>query len=41
MSITEAKFGPGGNGFMRLNAACPRRMLTEALDRIMSNPHLH
>lgn len=29
-----AQFGPGGDGFMRLNAACPRSMLTDALNRI-------
>lgn len=27
-------FGPGGEGFMRLNAACPRKTLDEAIDRI-------
>ena len=27
-------FGPGGAGFMRLNIACPRSRLVEALDRI-------
>lgn len=27
-------FGPGGEGYMRLNAACPRRLLDEGLDRI-------
>jgi len=31
-----AQFGPGGDGFMRLNAACPRTMLKEALNRITS-----
>jgi cystathionine beta-lyase len=28
------KFGPGGKGFQRLNLACPRSILSEALDRI-------
>jgi cystathionine beta-lyase len=27
-------FGPGGAGFMRLNIACPRSQLAEALSRI-------
>ena len=27
-------FGPGGEGFERINIACPRSILTEALDRI-------
>ena len=27
-------FGPGGEGFQRMNIACPRRMLQEALDRL-------
>lgn len=27
-------FGPGGAGFMRMNIACPRSLLTEALERI-------
>ncbi|HWR29636.1 MAG TPA: hypothetical protein VN631_07365 [Negativicutes bacterium] len=27
-------FGPGGAGFMRLNIACPRSRLVEALNRI-------
>lgn len=27
-------FGEGGSGFQRVNAACPRKTLTEALDRI-------
>lgn len=31
-----ADFGPGGEGFMRLNAACPRKILSEGLDRISS-----
>lgn len=29
-----AQFGPGGDGFMRMNAACPRKMLMEALERM-------
>ncbi len=29
-------FGAGGAGFQRINAACPRRLLREALDRIRS-----
>lgn len=29
-----ADFGPSGAGFMRLNFACPRSLLTEGLDRI-------
>jgi cystathionine beta-lyase len=29
-----AIFGPGGEGFQRLNAACPRSVLKEALERI-------
>lgn len=32
-----AQFGPGGDGFIRLNAACPRSMLAEALTRISSH----
>ncbi len=31
-----SSFGPGGAGFMRLNFACPRPMLEEALGRIES-----
>jgi cysteine-S-conjugate beta-lyase len=27
-------FGPGGEGFVRLNFGCPRALLTEALDRM-------
>lgn len=27
-------FGPGGEGFMRLNAGCPRKVLTEALESL-------
>ncbi len=27
-------FGPGGQGFMRLNVGCPRAILTEALTRL-------
>jgi cystathionine beta-lyase len=29
-----ATFGPGGEGFVRLNFACPRETLTEALERM-------
>jgi len=29
-----ADFGPGGEGFMRLNMACPRQVLEEALHRL-------
>lgn len=29
-----AMFGEGGSGFQRVNAACPRKTLTEALERI-------
>ena len=29
-----ATFGPGGEGFVRLNFGCPRRMLAEALARM-------
>jgi cystathionine beta-lyase len=29
-----ADFGPGGEGFVRLNFACPRSTLQEALERI-------
>ena len=29
-----AEFGPGGEGFVRLNFACPRSTLEEALERI-------
>ncbi len=29
-----AMFGEGGNGFQRVNVACPRKILTEALDRL-------
>ncbi len=31
-----AEFGKGGEGFVRLNFACPRKTLTEALDRIVA-----
>ena len=30
-----AKFGTGGQGFQRLNLACPRSILNEAIDRIV------
>ncbi len=29
-----AVFGPGGEGFVRLNFGCPRSTLAEALDRM-------
>jgi cystathionine beta-lyase len=29
-----SKFGPGGRGFLRLNIACPRSLLAEALERM-------
>lgn len=29
-----SKFGPGGEGFLRLNIACPRSQLAEALERM-------
>lgn len=34
--IEGQKFGPGGEGFMRLNFACPRDTLKEGLQRIKS-----
>jgi cystathionine beta-lyase len=35
VAVTDgAIFGRGGEGFVRLNFACPRSMLTEALDRM-------
>jgi cystathionine beta-lyase len=27
-------FGPGGEGFMRLNVGCPRQLLTQALSQL-------
>lgn len=27
-------FGPGGEGFLRLNIGCPRSVLTEGLNRL-------
>ena len=33
-TIDGARFGPGGEGFVRLNLACPRQTLTEGLERI-------
>ncbi len=33
-TVDGAMFGPGGEGFVRLNLACPRTMLTEGLQRI-------
>ena len=32
-----ATFGPGGEGFVRLNFACPRSILEEALTRIKAS----
>jgi cystathionine beta-lyase len=29
-----ATFGPGGEGFVRLNFGCPRSLLTEGLERM-------
>lgn len=29
-------FGPGGEGFMRMNAGCPRSILKEAIDRLVN-----
>lgn len=29
-----SSFGPGGDGFMRLNFACPRSMVVEGMDRL-------
>ena len=29
-----AMFGPGGEGYMRLNVGCPRALLSEAMDRL-------
>ena len=29
-----AMFGPGGEGFIRVNIACPRSVLQEALNRL-------
>jgi len=35
VAVTDgAIFGQGGEGFVRLNFACPRSMLTEAVDRM-------
>jgi cystathionine beta-lyase len=28
------EFGPGGEGFMRMNIACPRSILIDALGRL-------
>ena len=30
-----SSFGPGGAGFMRLNFACPRSMVEDAMDRLV------
>ena len=32
--VPGSAFGPGGEGFMRLNAACPRSVLEEAMKRL-------
>ena len=32
--MSGSDFGPGGEGFMRINVACPRRLLEEALGRM-------
>jgi cystathionine beta-lyase len=29
-----SEFGKGGEGFLRLNFACPRKMLNEALEKM-------
>lgn len=35
LGLNEGRiFGPGGEGFMRLNAACPRSLLEEAMERL-------
>lgn len=35
LGLNEGRiFGPGGEGFMRLNAACPRSLLEEAMARL-------
>ncbi|MCJ7641502.1 MAG: PatB family C-S lyase [Desulfobacterales bacterium] len=37
VALSDGKeFGKGGEGFVRLNFACPRKTLTEALDRMTS-----
>jgi len=33
---TGTQFGPGGEGFMRLNFACPRSLLKQAMDQLKS-----
>jgi cystathionine beta-lyase len=32
-----AMFGPGGEGFMRMNVACPRAILQKALDQLYAH----
>ena len=32
-------FGPGGEGFMRMNVGCPRSVLREAMERIQFIVH--
>jgi len=35
VALNDGKlFGSGGEGFVRLNFACPRALLTEGLDRM-------
>ena len=29
-------FGPGGNGYMRMNVGCPRSVLGQAIDQIVA-----
>ena len=37
VALNEGReFGPGGEGFVRLNFGCPRRTLSEALERLRS-----
>ncbi len=32
-------FGPGGQGFQRMNIACPRQLIKDALDKLNSAVH--
>jgi cystathionine beta-lyase len=32
--VSGARFGPGGEGFVRMNLGCPRATLREALSRL-------
>ena len=34
-------FGEGGSGFERINLACPREVLVEAIDRLVRAAHEH